>query len=120
MTTRSIQDYLIAIHDLQTNAGAPVGTQEIARRLNVKPASVTNMIERLARRSLLVHERYRGVHFTAQGKAMAQQLAQRHTIIERYLMRVLEFDAVCAHREADRLEHVVSDELLARMDAMAA
>jgi DtxR family Mn-dependent transcriptional regulator len=112
--TAPVEDYLKAIYELE-RAGDPAGTNEIAQRLAIAPASVSGMIRRLAKQRLLAHERYRGVRLTAAGKRVALRTIRRHRVIEAYLTRALGFSWDRVHDEAERLEHAASDELVDRM-----
>jgi DtxR family transcriptional regulator, Mn-dependent transcriptional regulator len=114
--TAPVEDYLKAIYELERDGG-PAGTNEIAQRLSIAPASVSGMIRRLARQRLLSHERYRGVKLTGTGRRVALRLIRRHRVIEAYLTRALGFSWDRVHDEAERLEHAASDELVDRMAA---
>jgi DtxR family transcriptional regulator, Mn-dependent transcriptional regulator len=112
--TGQAEDYLKAIYELEQR-GAAAGTNDIAARLRIAPASVTGMVQRLARLGLVDSERYKGTRLTEAGRAAALQLIRRHRIIESYLVQRLGFGWEHVHEEAERLEHAASDELIARM-----
>lgn len=112
--TGQAEDYLKAIYELEQRGDA-AGTNDIAARLNIAPASVSGMVQRLARLGLVEVERYRGARLTVPGRAAALQLIRRHRIIESYLVERLGFGWDDVHEEAERLEHAASDELIARM-----
>lgn len=112
--TGQAEDYLKAIYELEQR-GAPAGTNDIAARLRIAPASVTGMVQRLARLGLVESERYKGTRLTDAGRLAALQLIRRHRIIESYLVQRLGFGWEDVHEEAERLEHAASDELIARM-----
>lgn len=114
--TGQAEDYLKAIYELEQH-GEAAGTNDIAARLAIAPASVTGMIQRLARLGLVESERYRGARLTDAGRTAALQLIRRHRIIESYLVQRLGFGWEHVHDEAERLEHAASDELIARMAA---
>jgi DtxR family Mn-dependent transcriptional regulator len=115
--TRSIEDYLKAIFELQSQSGA-AQTRAIAEALAVAPPSVTGMVKRLSRSGLLQHAPYRGVRLTSSGVQAALRILRRHRILEAYLASKLGYAWDSVHQEADRLEHSASDELIERM-AMA-
>lgn len=115
--TRSIEDYLKAIYELQMSSGA-AQTSAIADALAVAPPSVSGMVKRLSESGLLDHVPYRGVQLTPSGKRAALRMVRRHRILETYLTQKLGYDWDSVHAEAERLEHAVSDELVERM-AMA-
>lgn len=115
--TRSTEDYLKAIFELETLAGA-AQTSAIADALAVAPASVSGMVKRLSESGLLAHVPYKGVQLTDAGKRAALRIVRRHRILETYLTSKLGYDWDSVHQEAERLEHAVSDGLIERM-AMA-
>lgn len=112
--TGQAEDYLKAIYELE-QTGAAAGTNDIATRLGIAAASVTGMIQRLARLGLVHAERYRGARLTDVGRSAALQLIRRHRIIESYLVERLGFGWDDVHEEAERLEHAASNELIERM-----
>ncbi len=114
MTTTSTENYLKAIRELR-DANGRVTTCVLARHLNIAPASVTNMVQRLATDGLLDYTPYRGVALTIVGEHAAAAVSHKHEIIERYLIGTLGFDDAQAHAEAERLEHAASHELVERM-----
>jgi DtxR family transcriptional regulator, Mn-dependent transcriptional regulator len=112
--TEQAEDYLKAIYELE-EIDAPAGTTALALRLGIAAASVTGMMHRLARLGLVRTERYRGTRLTEAGRVAALQLIRRHRIIETYLVTRLSFAGDDVHREAERLEHAASEELIERM-----
>ncbi len=114
MTTTSIQNYLKAIGELR-DADGRVTTCVLARHLGIAPASVTNMMQRLAADGLLDYTPYRGVALTTAGEREAEAVSRKHEVIERYLIGTLGFSNAQAHAEAERLEHAASHQLVERM-----
>lgn len=112
--TGQAEDYLKAIYELERH-GSAAGTNDIAARLGIAAASVSGMVQRLARLGLVRAERYRGARLTDAGRTVALQLIRRHRIIECYLVERLGFGWDDVHDEAERLEHAASDELIAKM-----
>ena len=115
--TGQAEDYLKAIYEsakVKQN-GAAAATNDIAARLGIAPASVSGMLQRLARLGLVKVERYRGARLTAQGRRIALQLLRRHRIIEVFLTTQLGYGWDDVHDEAERLEHAASSELVERM-----
>lgn len=110
----SVEDYLKAVYSL-SEGGDAAGTNELARVLDVQPASVSGMIRRLADEGLLRHEPYRGVRLTAKGSREALKILRRHRIIETFLVQRLGYDWDDVHAEAERLEHAASERLIDRM-----
>ncbi len=114
--TAPAEDYLKIIYELERDGDA-AGTNEIAARLAIAPASVSGMVRRLAGQGFVQHEPYRGVRLTGAGRASALRLLRRHRILECYLTEVLGYPWDDVHHEAERLEHAASDELIERMAA---
>ena len=112
--TRQAEDYLKAIYEIERR-GTAAATNDIAESLDVAPASVSGMLQRLARLKLVTVERYHGTRLTPHGRLVALQLLRRHRVIESYLVTRLGFGWDDVHAEAERLEHAASDELVDRM-----
>jgi DtxR family Mn-dependent transcriptional regulator len=113
------QDYLKQIYLLQEDMGRAT-TQMLADRLGVKPPSVTAMIKRLAEDEggpLVTHTPYRGVELTERGLALALEMLRHHRLIELFLSELLGVPWDRVHEEADRLEHVLSEDLEERIAA---
>ncbi len=108
--SQAIQDYLKAIYMLGQSQ-EPVTTTGLAERLDVAPASVTNMMKRLARLRLVRHTPYHGVELTEAGQRVALEVIRHHRLLELYLSRHLGVSLDRVHGEADRLEHVISEDL---------
>jgi DtxR family Mn-dependent transcriptional regulator len=111
----SIQDYLKEIYKLQ-NAGQRATTTAIARAMGVAPSSATSMLKKLAALGLAEHAPYRGVELSEAGTKIALEVIRHHRLLEQYLAETLGLGIDAVHAEADRLEHVISEELEARID----
>ncbi len=111
----AIQDYLRAAYKLATSSER-VTTTGLARAMGVSPASTTAMVKKLAALGLVEHAPYRGITLTADGELVALEVIRHHRLLEQYLARTLGLDIELVHDEADRLEHVLSEELEARID----
>jgi len=111
----AIQDYLKEIYKLQSDGTQPT-TTAIARRMGVAPSSVTSMLKKLAALGLVEHAPYRGVELSEPGTEIALEVIRHHRLLEMYLARTLGLSIDAVHAEADRLEHVLSEELEARID----
>lgn len=114
MITQAIQDYLKVIFKLGTN-GKAVNTNAIAERLNVSQASVTGMIKKLADLKLIRHVPYRGVELTQAGRKIAVEIVRHHRLLELYLAEALGYSWDQVHDEAEKLEHVISEEFEQKM-----
>jgi DtxR family Mn-dependent transcriptional regulator len=111
----AVQDYLKAIYALEA-AGARATTSALAARLNVSAPSVTQMAKRLAELGLVERKPYHGVVLTETGRRGALEVLRHHRLLELYLVDTLGLALDVVHAEADRLEHVLSEELEARID----
>lgn len=114
----STQDYLKTIYELTEN-GSPASTNDLARELNVKPASVTGMIQKLASEKppLLEYQKHQGVTLTSAGKKAALEVIRHHRLLETWLVQTLGYSWDEVHEEAERLEHVISEDFERRIAA---
>jgi DtxR family Mn-dependent transcriptional regulator len=115
----TVEDYLKVIYDLSTESQR-VGTGKIAELLDVSPASVTDMIQRLADEEppLLDYVKHQGVSLTEEGKKAALETIRHHRLLELFLHQILGFSWDQVHAEAERLEHVISEEFEERVAAV--
>ena len=114
----AVQDYAKAIYALQDRTGGePVATNDLAARLGVTPASASGMVRRLAELGLADLEPYRGVTLTAEGERVALEILRHHRLLELYLAEHLGVPWDRVHEEAEALEHVISEDLEARIAA---
>jgi DtxR family transcriptional regulator, Mn-dependent transcriptional regulator len=113
--TDAIQDYLKEIYKLQEGGGR-VSVTALAREQHVAPGSASEMVKKLAALELVDHEPYRGVRLTPAGERVALEVIRHHRLLELYLAETLGLHVDDVHAEADRLEHVISEELEARID----
>lgn len=109
-------DYLKAILDLERQHGR-VSTSALAEALDVSPASASNMVKRLAALRLAEHQPYRGVKLTPDGRRAAVELVRHHRLIELFLQHALGYSVDEVDAEAERLEHSVTAEFIARIEA---
>jgi DtxR family Mn-dependent transcriptional regulator len=117
MPTRSTEDYLKGIYKLQKD-GHAVSTSDLARHLGLEDGSVTGMLKKLAAQKFVRHQPYRGVELTASGKKLAVKMTRRHRLWEMFLVQFLGYTWDEVHAEAERLEHVTSDDLEYRLDKL--
>jgi DtxR family Mn-dependent transcriptional regulator len=113
--TDAIQDYLREIYKLG-ESDQRVSTTALARGMGVSPASASAMVKKLAALSLVVHAPYHGVSLTPEGERVALEVIRHHRLLELYLAETLGIHIDEVHDEANRLEHVLSEELEARID----
>jgi DtxR family Mn-dependent transcriptional regulator len=137
--TESVEDFLKAIYMLQQQVD-PVPTTLLAQSLNISAPSVTDMIKRLAgveedrdkdrkhkeaeadesplkKSPLLEYKRYTGVRLTPLGEKIALEVIRHHRLIELYLSQALGYTWDEVHQEAEKLEHVISEQFEARIAA---
>jgi len=116
--TISIQDYLKNIYDLTEN-GRNASTNALAQKLNIKPASVTGMVQKLAaaKPALVEYQKHQGFTLTKEGKKAALEVIRHHRLLEAWLVQTLGYSWDEVHAEAERLEHVISEDFEKRMAA---
>jgi DtxR family Mn-dependent transcriptional regulator len=114
--THVIEDYLKAIYDLTATEGRAT-TNQIAERMGVTPASVTNMVQKLAatRPALVEYRKHRGATLTRDGEQVALEVIRHHRLLEMFLQQTLGYSWDEVHDEADRLEHVISEAMEERI-----
>jgi DtxR family Mn-dependent transcriptional regulator len=108
--TAAVQDYAKAIYTLESRDDA-ASTTDLAELLEVRPASVSGMLRKLAALGLVEHERYRGVRLTARGRRVALEVIRHHRLVELFLVESLGMTWDEVHDEAEVLEHALSEEL---------
>jgi DtxR family Mn-dependent transcriptional regulator len=109
MEQKSTQDYLKAIYNIARN-GDLVSTTEISHKLNVAPASVTEMLKKLSDDDYIKYEPYKGSILTVKGLREAQKITRKHRLLETFLTDVLHIGKDKVHKEACQMEHTLSDE----------
>jgi DtxR family Mn-dependent transcriptional regulator len=114
--THAVEDYLKTIYDL-SDTHERATTNQIAEVLEVAPASVTGMIKRLAalRPPMVEYRKHHGVVLTSEGEEVALEIIRHHRLLETFLHQSLGYDWDTIHAEADRLEHVISEEFEERI-----
>jgi DtxR family transcriptional regulator, Mn-dependent transcriptional regulator len=115
--SEAVENYAKAIYSLQHRTGEPVATNDLADRLQVTPASASGMIKKLADQGLVEHVPYRGVQLTRDGEQVALEVLRHHRLLELYLVEQLGVPWDRVHEEAEALEHVISEDLEARIAA---
>lgn len=114
---QAIEDYVKTIYSLALEE-SPVSTTRVAQARQVKPASATSMIQRLAKLKLVNYEKHYGVTLTEAGEKLALEVIRHHRLIELFLMEALGFSWDEVHEQADILEHVISEKLEERIAAV--
>lgn len=109
-TTSAIEDYLERIMELMDEKGY-ARVVDIAARLGISQASVTNMVQKLDAEGLIKYEKYRGLVLTPSGLSVAQTIARRHELLEEFLTLLGVTPSVIAH-DVEGMEHHISPETL--------
>jgi DtxR family Mn-dependent transcriptional regulator len=105
----STEEYLEALYTLSQKEET-VSTSAISKRLNIAPASVTEMLKKLAEQDYVIYQPYQGVTLTAKGFEMAQKMTRKHRLLERFLHDMLKIGTEKVHKEACAMEHSLSEE----------
>jgi DtxR family Mn-dependent transcriptional regulator len=111
----SEENYIKGIYHLQAESGL-VNTNALAKELNTKAASVTDMLKKLKAKKILQYEKYHGFKLTDNGNKTALIIIRKHRLWEYFLVTKLGFDWDKVHSIAEELEHVSSAELIKRLD----
>ena len=116
--TISIQDYLKSIYELTEN-GENASTNALAKKLNISAPSVTGMVQKLAsaKPPLVEYQKHQGVTLTKEGKKAALEVIRHHRLLEAWLVQTLGYSWDEVHEEAERLEHVISEDFERRIAA---
>ena len=114
------ENYLKVIYHLSQNSASSVQTNAIAEKIQTKPASVTDMIRKLAEKELINYKKYQGVTLTEKGKLTAINIVRKHRLWEVFLVEKLRFKWDEIHEIAEELEHINSPELIERLDEFLA
>lgn len=116
--TVSIQDYLKNIYEL-TESGESASTNALAAKLKVSAPSVTGMIQKLAsaKPALVEYQKHQGATLTKEGRKAALEVIRHHRLIETWLVQTLGYSWDEVHEEAERLEHVISEDFERRIAA---
>jgi DtxR family transcriptional regulator, Mn-dependent transcriptional regulator len=116
--TISIQDYLKTIYELTEN-GESASTNALAQRLKISAPSVTGMIQKLAssKPALVEYHKHQGVTLTRDGRRAALEVIRHHRLLEAWLVQTLGYSWDEVHEEAERLEHVISEDFERRIAA---
>lgn len=109
MVSENVEEYLECIWEL-SQKNTPVKTKDMAEKMNVSPASVTEMMQRLAEMGYVNYERYKGVTLTESGNKIGAKIKRKHRLMERFLVDVIGLKKEESHEEACRMEHNLSDE----------
>ena len=121
LPSSTVENYLKVIHLQQLTLDDPatmVGMGQLATAMGVTPGTATTMVKTLAEAGLVTYEPYVGVRLLPAGERLAGLVIRRHRLVELFLVRVMGMSWDEVHDEAEKLEHVVSERLIERMDEM--
>lgn len=110
------ENYLKAIYKLLEQEGSSVTTNAIAKEINTKAASVTDMLKKLAEKKLIHYQKYQGVTLSEKGEKVALSIIRKHRLWEMFLVEKLNFKWDEVHEVAEQLEHINSDKLIEQLD----
>jgi DtxR family Mn-dependent transcriptional regulator len=116
MFTLAEENYLKAIYHLEHELQGEVSTNSIAERMETKPSSVTDMVQKLADKEVLSYKKYKGALLTPVGRKIATNVIRKHRLWEVFLVEKLNFHWDEVHEIAEQLEHIQSEELIVRLD----
>ena len=117
MVTHAVEDYLTMIYKLSYEGGEPT-TTSIADNMGVSKASVTDMFKKMAKSKLIIHEPYKGVKLTRSGEKVALEVIRHHRLVELYLKEAMGVSWDKVHDEADKWEHILSEDIEDRIVEM--
>lgn len=115
MFSTSVEDYIKHIYELQSE-GHKVNTSSLALKLNVSPASVSEMVSKLTKPGWIENTPYRGFSLTDTGEKIAVNLIRKHRLIEVFLNQHLGYNWDEVHVEAEKFEHVCTDKFINKLD----
>jgi DtxR family Mn-dependent transcriptional regulator len=118
MFTLSEENYLKAIYHLESDSKKGISTNAIAKSLETKASSVTDMVKKLSEKEVVLYIKYQGVTLTEFGKKTAANIVRKHRLWEVFLVEKLNFSWDEVHDVAEQLEHIKSSKLINQLDAL--
>lgn len=116
MLSQTEENYLKAIYSIGLSNAKSINTTLIAKKLETKPSSVTDMIKKLAEKEFIHYEKYKGVSLTQKGKKIAVEIIRKHRLWEVFLVNKLQFNWDEVHEIAEQLEHIKSETLVSKLE----
>lgn len=111
MTSEQVEEYLKTIYDI-AGKNSSARTTDVAKCLKLSPSSVTEAMQKMAEKGLVVYEPYKGATLTKEGLGIATKIKRKHRLLEVFLTNMLHLDKEKAHSEACKMEHDISDETM--------
>lgn len=110
------ENYLKAIYHLSVEGTESVNTNSLAESMSTTPASVNDMVKRLAQKNLIGYQKYKGATLLSRGKKIALNIIRKHRLWEVFLVEKLGFKWDEVHEIAEQLEHIKSTDLIKKLD----
>ncbi|MFT5729267.1 MAG: DtxR family Mn-dependent transcriptional regulator [Desulforhopalus sp.] len=110
----SLEDYIEAIYHIIAEK-LVARSKEIAARLNVSRASVTEALRALSKKELINYAPYEAITLTEKGKEVAEDVIFRHEALKRFFIEVLAIEQSVAEEGACKIEHTAPPEIIQRM-----
>ncbi|WP_075340366.1 metal-dependent transcriptional regulator [Tenacibaculum agarivorans] len=117
MFSQSEENYIKTIYYLAIDSDKGISTNAIAKQLETKASSVTDMIKKLSEKEVVVYKKYQGVKLTDFGSKIATSIIRKHRLWEVFLVDKLNFSWDEVHEVAEQLEHIKSPKLIDELDA---
>lgn len=114
--TPSQENYLEWIYRIAQTG--PVHVGDLAKKMGVRIPSVSRAVSTLDKAGLVVHRPYGTIELTQDGEDIGRAIVRRDECLTRLLVEVLGLDPKQADPEVHRIEHVLSDEVLARLEVL--
>lgn len=109
-----MEDYLETISSLKEN-NKVARVKDISRSLNVKASSVTSALANLSKNNLVIHEKYGYVQLTPEGEKLAKVIAKKHSILNKFLTKILDINPKIATEDACKMEHSISTQTFEKL-----
>ncbi|SFC94253.1 metal-dependent transcriptional regulator [Algibacter pectinivorans] len=117
MVTLTEENYIKEIYHLAKQGENNVSTNALAKAMETKASSVTDMVKKLSEKGYVDYKKYQGVALTKQGKHIAVGIVRKHRLWEVFLVEKLNFSWDEIHEVAEQLEHIKSEKLIKQLDA---
>lgn len=116
MLTKSEENYIKEIYALEQKHKTDVNTNLLAEKIETKASSVTDMLKKLAKKDLLIYQKYKGVKLNPKGEKVALSVIRKHRLWETFLVEKLNFKWDEVHKIAEQLEHIHSEKLTNQLE----
>ena len=117
MFSQSEENYIKTMYHLAADYKKGISTNAIAKKLDTKASSVTDMVKKLSEKNVVSYKKYQGVTLTDFGKKIAANIVRKHRLWEVFLVDKLNFSWDEVHEVAEQLEHIKSPKLINELDA---